>query len=285
MKLIAIVLGVSAVGCANDPQYVQCGTSDTMDTCTLDTANAVMIGTGPSARTIVRGSLHVPIKPETAALTKTRTDLAATMPMGVDVPLYRVSLYDLSVEYTVKNLDSVPGTVKVALDAANEAFAWDPTMITPAGDESPPAPDLAGGTPIDLQASGQYDGLFREDQLLEAAIDLDQISRANINMYAATLTVNKNDASFQPLSPIMPPPVGSQDPPMQTPTGPAVPRAAFRNLVRVDLAMEATTHMTITFEIRVRPHVDDVIDAMGMDAPVGQLTILDPAAFVPAYTP
>jgi hypothetical protein len=289
MKMIISIalgsLGVAAAGCANDPQYVQCGTSDTMDTCTLDTATAMMVGTGPSARTLVRGSLHVPVKPETAELTKVREDLQKTVPGGVIVPLYRIDQYDLSVEYTIKNLDDVPGTVKVALDAANEAFSWNPTLLVPAGDESPPAPDLAGGTPIDLQAKGQYDGLFREDQLLEAAIDLDQISRANINMYAATLTVNKNDASFQPLSPRVAPPPGSQDPPIQTPTGPAVPRSAFRNIVRVDMVMEATTHMTIAFDIRVRPHVDHLIHDMGMNAPAAELTILDPAAFVPAYTP
>ncbi|CAN5539961.1 hypothetical protein BH11MYX1_BH11MYX1_52840 [soil metagenome] len=287
MKMIIAIslVGGATAGCANDPEYVNCGTSDTTDTCTLDSANAIVVGTGNQAPAIVRGSLHVPVKPETTSLTKSREDLQKTMPAGVIVPLYRVDQYDLSVEYTVINLDDMPGTVKVSLDAANEAFSWDPTLIMPAGDESPPAPNLAGGTPIDIQAKGQYDGLFREDQLLETAIDLDQISRANINMYAATLTVNKNDASFQPLSPIMMPPAGSQDPPMQTPTGPAVPRAAFRNLVRVDMVMEATTHMKITYAIRVRAHVDDVIHDMGMDAPVAQLTILDPAAFVPAYTP
>ena len=175
--------------------------------------------------------------------------------------------------------------MKVALDAANEKFAWDPTMIMPGGDESPPAPNLAGNTPIDLQAKGQYDGIFREDQLLEAAIDLDQISRANINMYAATLTVNKNDASFQPLSAVQKPATTGGGPPPQVPMGSAVPRSAFRNIIRVDISMEADTHMTIAFDVRVRPHVDDVIHDMGMNAPAAELTILDPAAFVPAYTP
>jgi hypothetical protein len=281
MLLIASVL----VGCANDPEYVQCGTSDMMDACSLDSANAVMMGTGMDAFLAVKGSLHVPVRPETADLTKTRMALQATMPTGVDVPLYRDDQYDVSVEYTVKNLDDKPGQVHVQLNAANEMFSWDPSMIMPAGDESPPAPALAGDVPIDIQGNGQYDGLFREDQLLEAAIDLDQITRGNINMYAATLTVNKNDPSFQPLSASMPPPVGSDQPPMQTPDGSAVPRAAFRNIVRVDIVMKSDTHMTIDFALRVRPHVNDVIHDMGMDAPVAELTILDPAPFIPAYTP
>jgi len=285
MTRMLFIASVLVVGCANDPEYVQCGTSDTMDACSLDSANAVMMGTGMDAFLAVKGSLHVPVRPETADLTKSRMALQATMPTGVDVPLYRDDQYDLSVEYTVKNLDDKPGQMKIQLNAANEMFSWDPAMIMPAGDESPPAPALAGDVPIDIQGKGQYDGLFREDQLLEAAIDLDQITRGNINMYAATLTVNKNDPSFQPLSASMPPPVGSDEPPMQTPDGSAVPRAAFRNIVRVDIVMKSDTHMTIDFALRVRPHVNDVIHDMGMDAPVAELTILDPAPFIPAYTP
>ena len=37
--------------------------------------------------------------------------------------------------------------------------------------------------------------------------------------------------------------------------------------------------------LRLRPHVNDVIHDMGMDAPASELTILDPAPFVPAYSP
>ncbi len=284
MKMI-LGMGLLAVGCANDPQYIDCGTADTMDTCTLDSANAMVIGTADMSPAIVVGSLHIPVKPETAELTSKREALQATLPMDVEVPLYRVDQYDISVEYTVQNLDDKPGTVKVALNAANEKFAWDPAMIMPGGDESPPPPNLAGNTPIDIQAKGQYDGIFREDQLLEAAIDLDQISRANINMYAATLTINKNDPSFQPLAPVQMPTTTGGDPPPQDKSGSPVPRSAFRNIVRVDISMEADTHMTIAFNVRVRPHVDDVIHDMGMNAPAAELTILDPAAFVPAYTP
>jgi hypothetical protein len=285
LRILLGVLLVSVWACANDPQYIDCGASDAMDACHLDSADAVMMGAGDNTFSAVSGSIHVPVKPETADLTKTRMALQATMPAGVDVPLYKIDQYDVSLEYTVKNLDSTPGQIKIGLNGANEAFTWDPSMIMPAGDESPPAPDLAGDVPIDIQANGEYDGLFREDQLLEAAIDLDQITRGNINMYAATLTVNKNNAMFQPLSAQEAPPMGSDEPPMQTASGSAVPRAAFRNLVRVDVVFKTSSHMTIDFNLRVRPHVNDVIHDMGMNAPVGELTILDPAPYVPAYTP
>jgi hypothetical protein len=232
------------------------------------------------------GSLHVPTRPLTMDLLKVQSDLQATMPAGVMVPMYRIDQYDVSVEYTVKNLDSMPGQVKIELNGANELYAWTPSMIMqPANSEEPPPPGLAGDIPIDIQGNGELDGVFREDQLLEAAIDLDQITRGNVNEYAATLTVNKNDLSFQPMSPLMPPPPGSNEPPPQMPLGPAIPRAAFANFVRVDMVLRASTHMTMEFSLRVRPHVNDVIHDHGMDAPAAELTILDPAAFIPAYAP
>lgn len=283
MKYVLLAL---LVGCANDPQYVECGATDTMDSCLLDSADAVMMGTGKDAFMAVKGSLHVPVMPLDADLMKAQADLQKTLPDGVDAPMYRLDQYDISVDYILKNLDEKPSTVKIQLNVANEQFSWDPSMIMPAGDESPPAPGLQGDIPIDIQPHGEIDSLFREDQLLEAAIDLDQISRGNINMYAATLTVNKNDDSFQPLSAVMPPPAGSNDPPMQSPTGPAVPRSAFRNVVRVDVVLKPDDqHTQVQFNIRLRPHVDKVIHDMGMNAPAAELTILDPAPFVPAYTP
>ena len=95
-----------------------------------------------------------------------------------------------------------------------------------------------------IAAAGLYDGVFREDQLLEAAIDLDQITRGNINMFAATLVVNKNDPSFQPMSAQLPPPMGSNQAPPQNPMGSAVPRAAFRQFVRIDMVLKTDAHMT-----------------------------------------
>jgi hypothetical protein len=275
---IVIVVG-AASGCANDPEYVKCGATDMMDTCLLDTANA---GSGAMN---VKGSLHVPVRPLTKDLMKVQADLQKTLPADVMAPMYRIDEFDISVEYTVKNLENKPGQIKIGLDGANEMFAWDPSLIMPADKEAPPPPDLAGDVPIDIAENGELDGVFREDQLLEAAIDLDQITRGNVNMYAATLVVNKNDPSFQPMSAQLPPPPGSIDPPPQMPLGSAVPRAAFRQFVRVDIVFQASTHMTLEFSLRVRPHTNDVIHDKGMDAPAAELTILDPAPYVPGYTP
>jgi hypothetical protein len=281
LTVMAMAAGTCAAGCANDPQYVDCGSGDTMDSCLLDTQAA---GSGGS----VSGSLHVPVKPPDSDLMKTTTALQATMPTDVTVPIYRIDQYDLSVEYVLKNLDAMPTSAAIALNGANEAFAWQPSLIMPASDESPPPPSLSGNIPMSIGANAEIDGEFTEDNLLEAAIDLDQITRGNINMYAATLIVNKNDQSFQPMSAVQPPPPDSDDPPAQTPVGSAVPRSAFRQIVRVDLTLipdDPSIHLTLSFSLRLRPHIDNVIHDMGMNAPAGQITIFDPAPFVPAYTP
>ena len=233
--LLVVFITVLATGCANDPEYVSCGATDTMDICTLDTANST--GSGDTAG--ARGSLHVPVMPLSADLMKQMTDLQATMPAGVTVPMYRLDQYDLSVEYTVKNLDDTPGQFKIELNGANEMVAWDPTTIMPVGDEAPPTPGLAGDIPIDIGPKGQFDGVFREDQLVEATIDLELIPLANYNPFAATLVVNKNDQTIQPLNPAAMP--TAQDPnPAQTTcdTCPAIPRSAFHALVRVDLVLK-----------------------------------------------
>jgi hypothetical protein len=288
MKILAIIVMAVGACSANDPQYVDCGSADAMDTCTLDSANGSAVGTGDNVTFVVTGSLHVPVIPPSSSLQKTTAALQATLPADVMVPTYRLDMYDLSVEWVLRNLDDKDTTAAVALNAANEDFAWDPGMIMPAGDEAPPPPNLQGDIPFDVPANGTISGEFTEDNLLEAAIDLDHITRGNINMYAATLNVNKNDPSFQPESAVQAPPPGSDDPPAQTPMGDPVPRSAFRQIVRVDLALiptDSSVHLTLTFDIRLRPQIADVVDTMGMNAPAAQLMIIDPPDFVPAYTP
>lgn len=276
--VVIALTSISWAGCANDPTYVSCGMAAANDVCALDTANS----TGMDETAGARGSLHVPVRPPDAALTKQQMDLQATMPSDVVVPTYRLDQYDLSVEYVVTNLDAAPGQFKIQLNGANEEASWDPSLIVPADDEAPPTPPLAGGIPTDIAANAQVTGVFREDQLLEAAIDLDQITRGNINPFAATLIINKDDDMIQPLTPAAPPPPGSNEPPMQSPMGNPVPRAAFRQLVRVDLVLQTLgPHLTMEYSLRVRPHTDNVIHDHGMNAPANELAIFDPAPYMP----
>jgi hypothetical protein len=214
---------------------------------------------------VAKSTLMLPIKPESTKDAAARIALATQIGNGIMVPYVRVGDFDIEVEWTVKNLDPMPGKIKIELNGANEYWTWDPSTI-PTGREQPPMPGLQGDIPIDVPASGQIQGVFREDQLLEASIDLDQITRGNINAFAATLTVNKNLPSFQPLSHLLPPPIGSNTPPPQMPMGSAIPRAAFAQMIRVDLVFSPDHHMTMDYTVRVRDH-RGIVNPEGLTAP------------------
>lgn len=232
------------LACANDPMYIEAPM--TMDGGTPDAANM-------NRPAEAKASLQLPIKTETAADMAKRMALADQL--GIMVPYVRVGDLELDVEWTIKNLDlKNPGQALIELNGANEYFAFDPTMVVldPGDDEAPPTPGLAGDIPIDVPAGGQVSGLFTEDQLREASVDLDQITRGNINPFRAVLTVSKNAASFQPLTAPQPPAMRGQPPPAQDPMGPPIPRSAFAEMVRIDLVFKPDRHMTLDFNVRVR---------------------------------
>ncbi len=269
MRVAYPVVLVMMVGCANDPMYLPNPT-------TLEAG----MDDGMGGTTQATSSLTLPIKPETSKDAAARMTLAAKL--GVMVPYVKVGDLDIEVDYTIKNLDSMPGQVKIQLNGANEWFVYDPTMINldPTNDEAPKTPGLQGDIPIDIPANGEVDGLFREDQLVEASIDCDQVTRGNVNPFAATLTVNKNDKSFQPMSMPVIPTAAMPDPPPQTATGTAIPREAFANLIRVDLVFKPDQHMTLDYVVRVRDH-RGIMDDKGMSAPASELMMFMPAVYMP----
>src|SRR5690606_37219511 len=154
---------------------------------------------------------------------------------------------------------------------------YDPSMIIldPTDDEAPPTPPLAGNIPINIGPSGEVSGTFREDQLVEAAIDLDQLSRGNINPFRAALTTPRRDDFFQPVTPYDYVNMTGGEP-----TGPQVPSLAFRQLVRIDIVFRPSAHMTLDYTVRLRKHAD-VIHEEGLSAPAGELEVLDPAPYIP----
>lgn len=263
-----------AIGCTNEPQYVPCapmGAAPT-DSCRITPAPDV------DGNLVGIGSLHVPVKPEADWKPddrQRRMELQMEVdPSGaVEVPIYRLEHYDLSVEWRVTNNTAAPGQFRVDLDGANEQFTYDPAAIMVADDEDPPAPPLAGDIPIDIEPNGTIEGVFREDQLREAAIDLDQITRGNVNPFAATLTINRDKPSFQPVTPY--------DPVTETggtADGPEVPAAAFRQLIRVDIRFRPDREMVLEYTLRVREHTE-VIHEEGLNAPADELDLRDPPVY------
>ena len=226
------------VGCANDPVYIpgpmaiEAGTPDDMGQATEG-----------------RASVQLPIKTETASDKAKRDALAAKL-APIAVPYVRIGDIEIEIEYTIHNLDSKPGKATVELNGANEYFAYDPSTIqlAPDDEDAPPTPGLGGDIPIDVPASGQVSSLLTEDDVREAAIDLDQITRGHFNPYKATLTVSKNAKQFQPVTELRP---GVENY-MQEPDGPAIPREAFAELTRIDIVFKPDRHMSLEYNIRIR---------------------------------
>ena len=284
-RTTCLIVLLAACG-ANDPIYLASPTN--MEAGMDD-------GTGNLV--VAKSSLVLPIKPET--MLDLQADMKLAQKLGIMVPYVKVGDLDIEVEYTIKNLDNTPGQAKVELDGANEFFVYDPSLINldPTNNEAPPTPGLAGNIPIDLPANGTYSDTFREDQLLEAEIDLDQITRGNINPFAATLTVNKNDKTFQPQTPPLlltpmcmttPLPAACQtcittpdDPSCQPMAmGPVIPRAAFAGIIRIDLVFKPDHHMVLDYTVRVRDH-RGIIHDMGLSAPMNQVVQFMPMTYAP----
>jgi hypothetical protein len=272
MRVLVLSSMLAAAGCANDPMYLQAPMS-------MEAGVADMTG----MKTEARASLQLPIKTETAADKTKRDALAAKL--GIAVPYVKIGDLEIDVEWTIKNLDAMPGQAKIQLDGANELFSYDPTLIVFDSDdeEAPPTPGLSGDVPINVPAGGTVSGLFTEDQLREASIDLDQVTRGNVSPFRAAITVSKNALSFQPLDAPNP-----ADPNfVQTPLGPAIPREAFAEMVRVDLVFKPDTHMTLDFNVRVRD-LRGILHDLGLAAVTqkpGELQPFMPMAYTVGVTP
>lgn len=275
MRAIALSsMLVGLVACnANDPVYIQAPM-------TLEAGVPDPAGMGLTQGKV---SLQLPIKTETAADKAKRDALAARL-APILVPYVRVGDLELDVEWTIKNLDKEPGQVKIQLNGANEFFSYDPSIIIlapPDAEDPPKTPGLTGDIPIAVPGGGTVSGLFTEDDLREASIDIDQVTRGNINPFRAVQTVSKNALSFQPMTP---PAVNAAGEITQSPMGPPVPREAFAQMVRVDLVFKPDRHMTLSFNVRVRD-LRGIMHELLLSAPAAELQMFDPMPYAPVVGP
>ncbi len=222
--VIMIASSVPIAGCAKDPVYI------------APTPAAVEVGgaTGPA---VAVSTVIVPILNPTQADYDEHTQIAEGLMVAWDqVPDVRRDDLLLEVEWTIKNLDMEAGNATVSVVGANEWFSYDPNAFVVDPDEDAPPPPLMGGAPIEIPALGTVSGVFREDELSEAAQDLDALTRWGVTPERAMLTrwdtkdiVDDQGAFLW--------------------DGRAVP-----SLLQLDVSLAADRHMVLEFVLRVRDH-------------------------------
>jgi hypothetical protein len=193
------------------------------------------------------------------------------------LPLVRLDQVDVSIEWTIRNLSDQPGEARINVNGGNQYYIYVPDNFIVEGDEEEPAPPpLSGNIPIDVPALGDITGVFREDQLREAALDLDLITRGTLNPFAALLIVhedikNTSEIDFTPYPP-------DQDPPPAPPA--PMPIEIFAQFVQFDITFTANRHMVLEYAVRVRDP-DGVFHDELLDAPPEELMVFAPAIYVP----
>ncbi|MBP9085965.1 MAG: hypothetical protein KBG15_07595 [Kofleriaceae bacterium] len=263
---IALASCLAAVGaCQADPQYLEPAApleGGLVDPMTMEPVAA-------------SSTILLPIKLETAADRTIRDALAAEL--GTEVPYIRLDDLRISVEWTLTNPSDKPANAMVTLNGGNDRFYYDPSAIVSEEREAPPTPSLLGNTPITVPAKSTISGLFRDDQILEAAIDLELITRANQPPIRAVLVNNEDDESIQVMS--IPDPMDPNS--MSVPVGDPVPRVALAHMTRLDIGLNSGVPMTLKYVVRLQ---DDrgVLHKMLLGAPMDQLTVFMPAQYMPA---
>lgn len=249
----AVVTAAGLVACIEDPQYIPGPSS---------------IEVGIEGSDVFSGTVTIdlPVQPETMADAEERAARAMEIGIAADMLAYvRNSDFDVSIEWTIKNLAGSEGEARISVNGGNQFWYYVPTefVVDPEEDEEPPP--LMGDVPLRIPESGTRSGVFREDTIREAAIDLEQITRAMVNPFAAVLTINEEDPGVA---------VG----------GILVPLDDLPQMIRFDIIFEADRHMVLEYGIRVRDH-RNILHEEGLAAPAGEIVMWAPQMFVPPPPP
>ncbi len=249
---LVVASALLAAGCTEDPQYVRAPMQTGLE-----------VGVEGTEAFTASATIGLPIALEKPADATARGVRAAEL--GVAVPYVRLGDLSVSIEWTIKNLANAEGTARIDVNGANADFVYVPLnfVVDPEEDEEPPP--LMGDIPLRIAAGATRSGTFREDEIREASIDLELVSRGMTNPFAAMLTTNEDDPGV-----MIPPAI--------------VPLADLGLLVRFDLTFEADRHMVLEYGIRVRDHRGILHEDL-LFAPAGELTPFAPAAFTPPPPP
>ncbi len=251
-RITTIALGLAvatAAGCTSDPRYVD--PNDPLE------VNAP----GTTDSTEVTTTIDLPIRLEKADERMERDALAAEL--GVEVPYVKAKDLHIEVEWSLENLSDQPGEATILLNGATEYAQYVPSAFVIDPEEDPEPPPLMGGIPMLLQPGEVKTGVFREDQIYEASVNLELMYRAMYNAFAAVLEVNKG------LTEIID--VNNQ----------VVPKDVFASMVRFDFVLRGTTDIVMNYDIRVRDERGIMHKKLLNPDDPGELTTFSPVQIQP----
>jgi hypothetical protein len=247
--LLAAAAAASLAACADDPIYME-------PTAPIEVEVGADAVDGVASAT---ASFPLPIRLEREEEAEVRAGRSEEL--GAQVPYVTVDDLDIEIEWRLENLSDTPALARVQLNGANELFEYVPADLVVDPEEDEPPPPLAGDTPIALEPLASFEGVFREDQLAEASLDLELMSRGGLSPFTAVLAVDERRGSFRD--------TGGVD----------IPKDAWASLIRLDLIVLADQHVLFEYNVRVRDHRDpELTHPLLLEAPAGELTTFAPTA-------
>jgi hypothetical protein len=189
--------------------------------------------------------MTVPMRLPTADDEARRMQVATETGIPIEnIPSVRRDQTDLEISWRLENAGDRDATAILAVAAANELFRFDPVAFVVDPEEDEPPPPLMGGRPIQVPAGEAVEGVFREDELIEAAQDLDGMTRGGVNPVRALITRwDTRDIT------------GGEGGVL-----PEIPSAAIPLLLEVSLTVQSTQPLTATAFLRVRDRSERVVE-------------------------
>ncbi len=251
---IVPLLLATAFGCASDPTY-------------LAPPDSLEVGAPGTDIALAETQIVLPIRLEEPLEAESR--VAREAELGTMVPFVRRGDLELSLEWSLRNLNvDEQAVARIHVNGANEYFAYVPASFVVDPDEEETPPPLAGDIPIIIEPGATISGVFREDDLAEAALDLELITRGGLNPFAAMLQIHEDETEVTDGG------------------GTAIPLADTAHLIRLDIALLGNRHLVLEYAVRVRDRRSpELVHDMGLAADPAELTAFAPADFTPPPPP
>lgn len=259
----AAAAGTGLGGCqTNDPVYIPAAMNiEVQVQGDGQQPGAAMMGAGGAGAGTpsfgAKGTIALRLRTSTAAEDRDRQALQQKLGYPVPLPQVREDRFHVEVRYTVTNLAAAAGTFTLHVDGANEFTRYDEGAVAAAftaAKEDAQFFGLIEPTPQMLGPGEVYQGIVREDDLHEAALDLDAMGRFMAPFQAVIL--NRSEVN----------PIGLG----MLPAGFVRPA-----LWEITLQVAATARMSCQFLVRVRDD-DNRLWSSGANEFVPQ-----PATFTP----